>query len=87
MAPLFYGGVGADRHHHCELLVDAGHAEWVGSKKEIVRITNDGYDFLNAVKAQASAKDKFLEWFNEGLPYAQAALRAVEMVKDLVSGS
>ena len=35
------------RHHNAELLSDAGLATW--KSDSAVRITNDGYDFLNAV--------------------------------------
>ena len=73
MVPLVMGGEGDGfvRHHHDELLVDAGHAEWTGYDQQIVRITNDGYDFLGAVDNQAKAKTGFLEMFNKGAPYVR----------------
>ena len=75
-----------ERHHHAELLVDAGHAEWLSPRKEIVRITNQGYDFLNAVEKQAKTKTHFLVDFNKGLDYAEAAHRAIEFGRILLGG-
>ena len=72
-----------ERHHHIELLVDAGHAEWLGEKRHTARITNAGYDFLNATSNPASgqtATSKFTELFNSGVSYARAAQFAVDFV-------
>ena len=41
------------RCHHMELLADAGLAEWDGRK--FPRITNAGYDFIEAVTRTKSA--------------------------------
>lgn len=49
------------RHHHIELLVDAGHATRLGKEQHIARITNDDYDFLNAVDKQPAASARFLD--------------------------
>lgn len=71
------------RRQHVELLVDAGHAEWLGAKQQTARITNAGYDFLNATTNQSSgqkAKAKFIELFNNGVAYVRAAQAAVEVV-------
>ena len=71
------------RHHHADLLVDAGHAEWMGAGRSVVRITNAGYDFLNAAsnpKNGAQARTKFVDLFNDGVTYARAAQAAVEFV-------
>ena len=41
------------RHHHVELLVDLGHAQW--TDRDTARITYAGYDFLeNRDKAKNS---------------------------------
>ena len=92
MAPL-HMGMGADqqgRRHHVELLVDAGHAEWVvpskGGRPSIARITNDGYDFLNAVENGEGVKAKFLDMFAKGTPYAKAAADALSMALKLGGG-
>ena len=37
-----------EQHHNAELLGDAGLATW--KSDSTVRITNDGYDFLSAVR-------------------------------------
>ena len=72
-----------ERRHHIDLLVDAGHAEWSGGERSTARITNAGYDFLNATSNPASgqaATSKFIELFNSGVPYARAAQAVVEFV-------
>ena len=72
-----------ERHHHVELLVDAGHAEWLAEEQTTARITNAGYDFLNAARNPTTGKkalSKFIELFNSGVPYARAAQSAVDFV-------
>lgn len=71
------------RHHHVELLVDAGHAQWASNNHKIARITNSGYDFLNAAtnpRDGEKATAKFIELFNGGVSYARAAQAAIEVV-------
>ena len=75
------------RRHHVELLVDAGHAQWTGGKQDIARITNAGYDFLNAATNRThgeKARSRFVELFNGGVAYARAAQAAVEFVAKAV---
>lgn len=77
------------RHHHVELLVDAGHADWLSDKQHIARITNAGYDFLNAAtnpKSGESAKTRFVDLFNSGVSYARAAQAAVELAAKATIG-
>ncbi len=72
-----------EHRHHVELLVDTGHAEWTGSEQHIARITNAGYDFLNATNNPTTgqmATSKFIELFNSGVPYARAAQAVVDIV-------
>ena len=71
------------RHHHMALLVDAGHAAWIGDKHSLARITNAGYDFLSAATDPThggKATSKFVELFNGGVAYARAAQAAVDFV-------
>ena len=71
------------RHHHVALLVDAGHAAWMSGQQSVARITNAGYDFLNAAtnpKHGEKAWSRFIDTFNSGVPYARAAQAAVELV-------
>ena len=78
-----YAGPEHRRHHHADLLVDAGHAKWVGDARSVARITNAGYDFLNAAsnpKNGEQARTKFVDLFNDGATYARAAQAAVEFV-------
>ena len=85
ISPLYAYGVSKESQkqiHHVELLVDAGHAEWRSPKKQIVRITNDGYDFLNAVESGGQFR-KFKELFDKGMPYADAAQKIVELATKL----
>ena len=75
------------RHHHVALLVDAGHAAWMSGQQSVARITNDGYDFLNAATNLThgeKATSRFIDTFNSGVPYARAAQAAVEFVTKLV---
>ena len=37
-------------YHHADLLVDAGYAQWTSIG--VARITNAGYDFIDAVEKQ-----------------------------------
>ena len=74
------------RHHHVELLVDAGHAEWQGDQRSVARITNAGYDFLNAVtnpKRGKEAWSKFVDRFNSGVSYVRATQSAVDFASGL----
>lgn len=68
------------RCHHFDLLVDVGHAEWVSNDKTIARITNEGYDFLNAVDQGDRYFEKFIELFNKGVRFVDAASKIVDMV-------
>ena len=70
------------QRHHLELLIDAGHAEWTSHQMAIARITNTGYDFINAVDQDEMYRRKFLDLFNDGMKYAKAA----KVVVDLLSG-
>ncbi len=70
------------RHHHGDLLVDAGHAMWQRDKQGI-RITTQGYDFLNAIEKQDDARSGFLQWMQKGMDYANAAIKAVELASKL----
>ena len=69
------------RHHHVALLVDAGHAAWTGDQYSVARITNAGYDFLNAATNPTHGKrvwSRFVELFNSGVSYVRAAQTACE---------
>lgn len=85
ITPLAIGMDGRKQqlHHHVELLVDAGHAQWAGDNHQIARITNAGYNFLNAAtnpRDGEKATAKFIELFNGGVSYARAAQAAIEVV-------
>jgi len=58
--------------HQLELLIDAGHAQWEGHQLAFVRITRDGYDFLNAIESNPNLRKEFLEHLKNGLPYLKA---------------
>ncbi len=74
------------RVHHIELLVDAGHAEWETPGRRDVRITNAGYDFLNAVSQDETYKDQFADYFNRGMSFVEAARRIVDLVGKAAGG-
>ena len=73
-----YGSDAGRISHHFDLLVDAGHAAWVDRSN--LRITNDGYDFLNAIRQDKKYREMFTELFNRGVNYLNAANQVVEFV-------
>ena len=76
-----------NRRHHIDLLVDAGHAKWMSEQRYSVRITNAGYDFLNAATNPThgeKARSRFIDMFNNGAPYARAAQAVVDVVAKAV---
>ena len=75
------------RHHHADLLVDAGHAKWVSDERSVVRITNAGYDFLNAATNPThgeKAKSRYVDLFDQGVSYVRSAQAAVDIVAKAV---
>ena len=58
------------RFHNIEILIDAGHVERVSESR--VRITNDGYDFLNAIGKNISLRAKLDELLQKGKPFVDA---------------
>ena len=69
-----------NRHHHLELLVDAGHAKWVSD--QCARITNTGYDFINAIGQNKKYRDQFSDLFNRGMAFVDAAGKVIKMVNE-----
>ena len=67
-----------NRYHHLELLIDAKHAEWVDG--HFVRITNTGYDFINAIGQDQKYRDQFLDLFNRGMKFVDAAAKIIKIV-------
>ena len=74
-----------DRCHHIELLEDAGHMTWVS--EYLVRITNDGYDFLNAIDSQQEAMSGYLDALAKGVDYLRAAEIAIEIASTLAGAA
>ena len=71
-----------DRMHNIEILSDAGHAHWISDS--MVRITNEGYDFLQAIQQGEQYRATFLERINMGIEYVRVAAEVVEWVKQSV---
>ena len=89
LVPMSYDmDAAAQRHHHMELLVDAGHAQWVNENDHhMARITNAGYDFLSAATNPTNgekAKSRFIDLFNQGVSYARAAQATIDFVAKAV---
>ena len=59
------------RKHHMELLHDAGLADWSEPNKH-PRITNAGYDFIEAIDKKKGAREKFIEVLSTGAPLLSA---------------
>ena len=64
--------------HHIDLLIDVGHAVQEPGSSIHVRITNDGYDFLNAIKQDEKYEKNFLKYFHAGASYVEAAMKVVD---------
>ena len=52
-----------------------------GTSLGVARITNAGYDFIDAVEKQERVRTKFLELFKAGIPYLMAVKAALEILK------
>ena len=59
------------RKLHIELLADAGLVDWFDVNKH-PRITNAGFDFIEAVNKKKGAREKFLEVLDTGAPLLNA---------------
>ena len=59
------------RKHHVELLADAGLVEWFDTNT-FPRITNAGYDFIEAINKKKGARERFLEVLETGAPLLNA---------------
>ena len=66
------------RLHNGELLADAALAVW--KDDSILRITDQGYEFLKAVEKDKSIPAKFAESLRQGAPVASAVARIIELV-------
>ena len=66
--------------HQLEILTDLGHAQWEGEQLSRVRITGEGYDFLNAIEKNPNLKKEFLSMLGRGLPYLKAVAAILAMV-------
>ena len=49
-------------------------------------MTNEGYDFLNAVEQDDTYRSKFIALFHGGKPYVEAALEIVKLVGKAAGG-
>ena len=78
LSPNTLGGRNQKERHQLEILADAGHAKWISD--HVIRITNDGYDFLNAIDKGGDTWDKFLEYLDKGMKYVTAARKVIEVV-------
>ena len=64
----------AIRRHHADLLRDTGLAKWKCKGDCTIRITNQGYDFLNAIETD---KPKYLEQCKQLLDKGVSFLKVV----------
>ena len=83
IGPTTFGRSSEDRkrRHQVELLTDAGLACW--ESKSMVRATNHGYDFLNAVRQGAKYRTMFMELINKGKTITEAVNAVVTAVGHL----
>ena len=92
LVPRMEGDEARRRHHHADLLADCGHAEWItldsGGDPSMLRITNAGYDFLQAIQHETDGPKRWnqvLAWVREGVAWSDAAARLVDSLKGLMS--
>lgn len=69
------------RFHNIEILIDAGHVERVSESR--VRITNDGYDFLNAIDKNISLRAKLDELLQKGKPFVDAVRMIFSVIQQV----
>ena len=83
VAPPTFGRSSEDRkrRHQVELLTDAGLACW--ESKSMVRATNHGYEFLNAVRQGAKYRTMFMDLMNKGKTIADAVNAVMNAVAHL----
>ena len=81
LAPLTSSDPRRLRHHQVEILADAGYAEWAG--ESVARITNAGYDFLNAVSQGDEHKSHLKQWLARGMSLLEAGSKIVDSVGKL----
>lgn len=72
-----------NRDLHARLLVDAGLAIW--ENEQLLRITNQGFDFLNAVDKQPELKEKAHRMLDKGIPYVNVVLKILELAGSAAS--
>ena len=68
--------------HHVDLLIDAEHLQWKSAPNVpswVARMTDQGYDFLNAVDKDDTSRSKFIEIFQAGKPYIEAVLEVLKL--------
>ena len=68
--------------HHIELLVDIGCAQWTTPDKDVVRITNQGYDFLNAIQKRVALKENFIQLLARGIPLVNVVTKIISLAND-----
>ena len=69
------------RRHQVELLTDAGLACW--ESKSMVRATNHGYEFLNAVRQGTKYRTMFMDLIKNGKTIADAVNTVITTVTHL----
>lgn len=62
---------------HVEFLVGAGHAEWTSRAQTTARITNAGYDVVDAVGAANGVIDALRRHLNDGMTWVHACRKIV----------
>lgn len=67
------------RCHHMKLLAEVHFVEW-GNRWFPPRITNAGYDLVEAVDKNQKCMDEFLEKMKTGTPFLQAVRATLELL-------
>lgn len=71
---------GGGTHHQVELLADCGLVEWVSDY--VARITNKGYDFLQALERKEGFREQLQRYLDRGMPIVNAIAKVMGWLSD-----
>lgn len=72
-----------ESYHQVELLADCGLVEWVSD--HVARVTNTGYDFVQAIDRKEGFREQLQHYLDLGLPIVNAISNVMAWLSD--SGS
>ena len=70
-----------ERYHHAELLCDSGLATW--RSDSFLRITNQGYDFINAINQDKKHVESFKNLLSQGKSLLDVVHKIISIVNSV----